>query len=351
MLSSSHFRIGLTKDFLNPSGDLGWGDIGLGRIDEEPGVSWEFLPSSDDPLPEELGAEYDALIVNLSRVTRETVKSATRLALVARFGVGLDSVDLASCTHAGVAVTNTPAGIRRPLASSVVCFILALAHRLIEKDRLVRTGHWADRLDFIGSGLTNRTVGLVGMGNVGREVVRLLAPWAPRIVFYDPYVTNDELVGQNVVRSEDLAHLMRVSDFVAVLCPLTSETAGLIGSVEIAQMRRGSFLVAVSRGGIVDEAALANALETDVIAGAALDVFATEPLSPTSRILDAPRTLLAPHSICWTDEMAIACGRSAIDGALAVARGEAPAELVNRGVLDSEAFTMKLRKLAERRSN
>src|SRR5688572_5314888 len=164
------FRVGLTRDFLKPDGTLGFGDIGLALLDEAPGVRWEFLAEHHGELPREVADQYNALLVLAPKVTAVTVAGCQRLTLVARFGVGYDNVDVPACTASGVMLTITPDGVRRPVASSVLAFVLALAHKLPIKDRLTREGRWAERLDHMGLGLTGKSLGAIGLGNIGREV-------------------------------------------------------------------------------------------------------------------------------------------------------------------------------------
>ena len=136
-------RVGLTRDFLKPDGALGFGDIGLAQLDEWPGLSWEFLAEQHRELLREVADQYDAMLVLAPKVTAATVTGSQRLALVARFGLGYDSIDVPACTANSVMLTITPDGVRRPVASSALAFLLALAHKLPMKDRLTREGRWA----------------------------------------------------------------------------------------------------------------------------------------------------------------------------------------------------------------
>src|SRR5690606_26621594 len=150
--------------------------IGLDALTNADNVTWEFLERDETELSADSVRGYDALIVLAPRVTAETLAGADRLSVVARFGVGYDNVDIPACSEAGVVVTITPDGVRRPVAVSALALILAITHRVKEKDALVRSGRWNDKLDYMGVGLTGRTLGLVGWGNIGREVSRVVAP-------------------------------------------------------------------------------------------------------------------------------------------------------------------------------
>ena len=189
----------------------------------------------------------------LGRVTRETfARGAGRLKIVARFGVGFDTIDVPACTENGVLLTIAPDGVRRPVAVNVITFILVLAQRLFAKDRLTRAGRWAEKVNYMGMGVTGRTLGAIGMGNIGAEVFRLAPPFGMRHIAYDPYVEPGEAraLGVELV---DLDTLLRTADFVSVMCPLNDETRGMIGARELALMKPTAYLINTARGPIVQE--------------------------------------------------------------------------------------------------
>jgi len=337
------FRLGITRDFLKPDGSLGFGDIGLGQLAEQPGLVWEFLAQQHGELPSEVADQYDALLVLAPRVTAATVEGCRRLALVARFGVGFDNVDVPACTRSAVMLTITPDGVRRPVASSVLAFLLALAHKLPNKDRLTREGRWNERLDHMGLGLTGKTLGVIGLGNIGREVFRLTAPLQMRHVGHDPHVTRDEAAAAGV-EWLPLDELFAAADFVVICCALSKDTHHLIDARRLALVKPTSYLINVARGPIVDQAALTQALQQRRIAGAALDVFEQEPIDPRNPLLMLDNVILAPHAICWTDECFLNNGRSAVRSILDVAAGRVPQFVVNREVLEQPALARKLRR-------
>ena len=262
-------------------------------------------------------------------MTAATLVGADRLRLLARLGVGYDTVDVDACTEAGVLLTIAPDGIRRPMASSAMAFVLALAHRMLQKDRDVRQGGW-DRFGNAGVGLTWRTLGLLGVGNVGSDVVALSEPFGMRRIAYDPYLE----AGPHGVELVSLETLFAEADFVVVLCPLTDETRRLVNAERLALMKPTAFLVNVARGPIVDQAALTEALREGRIAGAALDVFEREPVDPGDPLLSLENVILAPHAIGMTDEVSRGSGRSACRSVIAVAQGRVPEYVVNREALD-----------------
>jgi phosphoglycerate dehydrogenase-like enzyme len=336
------FRVGLTRDFLNPDGSLGFGDIGLGLLDGKLGISYEFLTENARELSADLIKDYDALAVLAPRVTAATLEGADRLAVIARYGVGYDTVDVAACTKHGVALTITPDGVRRPVATVVLTFLLALTHRLFDQDRALRAGEgWSHKLELMGYGLTGKKLGLIGLGNIGSEVVRLAAPIEMKPVAYDPYVAPDRATALGV-ELVDLETLLSTADYVVVLCALTPETHHLLNADRLGLMKPTAFLINTARGPIVDQAALTEALADRRIRGAALDVFEQEPVNPNDPLFALDNVIVTPHALCWTDEWAYITGRSAIESILAIAAGNVPNYVVNKEVVDVPAFQDKL---------
>lgn len=338
------FRIGYERSFLKADGSVGFGDIGLSRLDEARGVEWSFLPEWFAEVPPQQLEGLDGIALLNGRLTRASLAGADRLAIVARFGVGFDNVDIPACTEAGIVVTITPDGVRRPMASTILTFMLALAHRLPEKDRITRAGDgFARRLDYMGMGLTGRTVGVIGVGNIGQEFLRLAAPLEMRRIGYDPTLRQED-VAELDLTLVDLETLMGESDVVVVSCPLNAQTHHLVNAERLGLMKPTAYLVSAARGAIVDQAALTRVLRERRIAGAALDVFEQEPVDPADPILTLDNVILAPHSLCWTDEMSLSNGGSVVEALLDVASGRPPRYPVDRSVLESPLFLEKLKR-------
>ncbi len=339
------FRVGVTRDFLKPDGSPGFGDAGLAALSANPRIQYEILPDLGPELPRSVADDFDALLVLAPRVTAATLDGSQRLTLVARFGVGYDTVDTAACTRNDVLLTITPSGVRRPVAVSALTFLLALAHRLPIKDRLTREGRWIEKLNYMGTGTTGRTLGVVGLGNIGRELLRLAAPLEMRHVAFDPFLAADaaRAAGAELL---DLETLLAESDFVCICCSLSPETHRLINAERIACMKPTAFLINVARGPIVDQAALTMALVDRRIAGAALDVFEREPIDPNDLLLKLDNVIVAPHAICWTDELFRGIGDSACRSILEVAAGRVPQEVVNRDAITKPGLIAKLQRFA-----
>ena len=293
-------------------------------------------------LPEHLKG-LDVLLSLGPRVSAASLEGVEQLCAVGRCGVGYDNVDLDACTAADVAVYITPKAVAGPMAESIVLFILALSHRLGAKDRMTRRGEWAASQMPLGIEPRDRVIGTIGLGRISRETVRLLAAFRPgKLLAHDPYC--DEAVARDAgVELTSLEDLLRRSDYVLVSCPLTPETRGLVGKDVLAQMKPTAYLINTARGPIVDEDALADALEAGRLAGAALDVFAVEPMTDTGhRLLQFDNVIATSHSIGWTEELFRDMVRESCAGALAIAQGQAPPNVVNREVLNRPSFHRKL---------
>jgi D-3-phosphoglycerate dehydrogenase len=335
------FKVGLTRDFLKPDGSIGFGDIGLAALEGIPGLKWEFLASSASEITPDDAASYDALVVLSPKVTRKAVTAASRLTLVSRFGIGYDSVDVQACTDNGVALSVTPGAGKRPMATVALMLILATSHKLLPKDRMTREGRWGDRLDYMGVGLTGRTLGIVGLGNIGRELARLIAPLEMRLLGADPYADR-ALVRQLGVELLDLHAMLPQCDFLAITAALSDETRGLIGEREIGLMKRSAFLINVARGPIVDQKALTRALSDGRLQGAGLDVFEKEPADKDDPILKLENVVVGPHALGWTDEAFKLVGKMAFGAVLDVAAGWLPQTVLNKAVADSPRFRTRL---------
>jgi phosphoglycerate dehydrogenase-like enzyme len=227
------------------------------------------------------------------------------------------------------------------VASSVVAFVLALAHWMFDRDRLVRSGQTRGQMQMVGVGLGGRTLGLVGLGNIGRDIVQLIRPFGMAVIAHDPYASSAQ-ASELGVELVSLESLLARADFVSINCPLSAETRGLIGEPELKLMQPTAFLINTARGPIVVQSALTRALQGRWIAGAALDVFEVEPLPAIDPLTALDNVILAQHSICITDEVLRGNGVGACEAVLSVSRGEAPAHVVNREVLENPRWLRKL---------
>jgi phosphoglycerate dehydrogenase-like enzyme len=339
----TRFRVALSGDFLRADGTPAYPMVDLEPLRREPGVEVAYVHAVDRVMRAADLEDFDGLILLGSRFEESSIPQSGRLGVVARFGVGYDTVDVPACTRAGIAVVITPDGIRRPVAVSVLTLMLALATRVIEKDRLTRMGPagWAQRSECIGVGLTGRTLALLGIGNIGADVLRLAAPLDMRIIAHDPYVdaAKAKALGADLV---DIDTLFREADFLSISVPLSDATRGLVGARLLGMMKPTAYLINTARGPIVDQRALYDALASRRIGGAGLDVFEVEPTPADEPILKLDNVILTPHALCFTDECLAGNGAADVRAVLAVKRGEAPPGLLNRDVLETDAWRLRL---------
>ena len=323
------FKLGIVRDVLNAAGEPSFGRSALEVLKGNPGLDWEYTAEAVKEITPELAARYDGLYVNSSRVSAATVaRGDCRLRIVARHGVGYDSVDVAALSAKAIVLTNTPLAIRRPVAVATLTLLFALAGRLFAKDRITRAGRWLERNDLMGRGLVGRTLGIVGGGGIGQELLKVSAPFGMRRLVADPYASEDTLRVLDAARVP-LERVLRESDFVVVACLLTEETRHLIGAPQFALMKPDAYFINVARGPIVDEPALIEALRAGRIAGAGLDVFEQEPVDPANPLLGMDNVIVTPHALCWTDECFHAIASSGLQGVVDFSLGRRPAHVVN----------------------
>jgi D-3-phosphoglycerate dehydrogenase len=243
----------------------------------------------------------DALIVrSTTRVTREMLAKAPRLKAVGRAGVGVDNIDLPAATSRGIAVFNAPGGNTIAAAELTMALLISVARKIPAAEASMRRGEWT-RAAFQGVELRGKTLGLIGAGRIGSEVATRCQAFGMEVVAYDPYLSPtraDELD----VELTGLDEVIERGDFISMHVPLTEETRGICGLDALAKMKPTAFVVNASRGGVVDEAALAKALQNGDIAGAAIDVYEDEPLAADSPLRDAPNLVLTPHLGASTEE-------------------------------------------------
>ena len=254
--------------------------------------------------PAELAAiigPYDALLIRSgTKVTREIIDHAASLKVIGRAGVGVDNVDLEAATRAGVVVMNSPHGNSITTAEHAIAMLMSIARQIPAATAAVKAGKW-ERNKFMGAEVCNKILGVVGLGNIGRIVADRAAGLKMKVIGYDPILT-PEAAARLGIELVSLDLLMERSDFITVHTPLTNETRGLIGAAAFARMKKGVRIVNCARGGIVDEKALADAIETGKVAGAALDVFEEEPPPQDNPLLKLDGVVATPHLGAATDE-------------------------------------------------
>jgi phosphoglycerate dehydrogenase-like enzyme len=337
------FRVAFTGDFYDAAGQPKFREMGLVVFDDQSHIEvCPFRSHHPEIRPEQIG-DAQGVVVLSPRVTAASLKHSDNLLAISRFGVGYDNVDVAACTQADVLACITAGAVDRSVAEATLTWMLALTHHVRAKDTLVREGRWNDRVHYMGSELRGRTLGIIGLGGIGRAVLDLLRSFGmnPAIAF-DPYATADSAARAGA-RLVSLDELLAAADFVSVHCPLTEQTRNLIGARELARMKPSAYLLNTARGGIVDEDALYEALKSRRIAGAAIDCFEGEPLTAPHRLAELDNVLLAPHSIAWTEELFRDIGVMACQGMLDLSLGRRPRGVLNPELFDRPSFQEKWR--------
>jgi phosphoglycerate dehydrogenase-like enzyme len=343
------FRVGLSADFRNADGTPTFRDFDLTSLTGDAGVEVLFL-QPETVLSSSQLEEIDALILLAHRFDRNSVPKNGRLGVIARFGVGYDSVDVKACTDAGIALVITPESVRRPVAVAIITLMLALTGKLTVKERLTRAGAtgFAQRGAHMGLGLVGRTFGSLGVGNIGAEVFRLVKPFDMKLIAHDPFADAQltATIGVELVGIEDL---FRRSDILSISCPLTDSTRHIVNANMLAMMKPSSYLINTARGPVVDQKALTRALQEGHIAGAGLDVLEQEPPDPSDPILALDNVILTPHALCWTDQCFSHMGALDIQAVLEYRDGRVPTgTIVNRSVLDSQIWRARIAALRRR---
>jgi D-3-phosphoglycerate dehydrogenase / 2-oxoglutarate reductase len=262
----------------------------------------------------------DGMIAGLDSIDSRALNNADQLKVISRYGVGTDNVDLEFARQKNIIVTNTPGANSVSVAELTIGLILMLARQIQRADQLTRQGGWP-RLS--GLSIQGKTVGILGLGSIGKQVVRRLAGFDCRILAYEPF-PDKAFTSQYGVTLLPLDELLPDSDFICLHLPLLPETTGLVDAAFLAKMKRGAYLINTARGEIVDENALYQALLTGRIAGAALDAFTKEPPEPENPLLTLPNVIVTPHMGAHSDGATNAMGWMAMQDCLAVLRGEEP---------------------------
>ncbi len=344
-MAMSPFRVILTGDFFDAAGRPRYADMGLSVL-EKAGIEFRAMDRHGEEIEPEQLAGAHGVIVLTPRVTAQSLSASADLLAVGRFGVGYDAVDVPACTAADVALFTTPGAVDRPVAEATLTWMLALTHNVRIKDRLVRDGKWDERSKYMGCELRDRSLGVIGLGGIGRALVQLVSGLGMEpAVAYDPFVSRESAAAIGV-RLVPLGELMASADFVSIHCPLNDQTRNLIRARELALMKPTAYLINTARGGIVDEDALYETLKAGQIAGAALDCFAGEPITWPHRFGELDNVILAPHCIAWTHELSRDVGRAVCQGMVDLAQGRKPRGVINPTVFERAGFQEKWQRLA-----
>jgi D-3-phosphoglycerate dehydrogenase len=276
-------------------------EAGIAKLRAIPGVEVDVkLGLKPDELKAIIG-EYAALAVRSeTKVTADILAAAKQLQIIGRAGVGVDNIDVTAATQKGIVVVNSPEGNTLAAAELAVALLLALARKIPQADASLRAGKW-ERKKFVGTEIYGKTVGIIGLGKIGRSVAQRMKSFETDVIAYDPFATAESArrMGVELVSLEEI---YKRSDFITIHVPLNNETRGMIGAEQLALMKDGVRIVNCARGGIVDEAALADAVKSGKVGGAAFDVFSKEPPEPDNPLLSLPENVITPHLGASTEE-------------------------------------------------
>ncbi|OGN95199.1 MAG: phosphoglycerate dehydrogenase [Chloroflexi bacterium RBG_13_50_10] len=291
--------------------------------------------------PEELKSiigDYEALVVRSeTKATAEIIQAGQKLQVIARAGVGLDNIDVEAATRQGVVVVNAPTGNTMAAAEHTIAMMLALARHIPQANAKLKAGVW-QRSDYMGIELRGKTLGIVGLGNVGSEVARRAQAFNMRLLGYDPFVSAD-YARNLVVELVSLEQLLKESDFVTLHLPLTSKTKGLIGAKELTKVKPAVRIINCARGGLVDEEALLKAVEAGKVAGAAVDVFVKEPVTD-SILFQCDKIIVTPHLGASTTEAQAGVALEVAEQVMAVLKGQPAKYAVNAPQIPAEMLAI-----------
>lgn len=276
-------------------------------------------PLTSEELQQRL-PDFDGMIAGLDQIDRAALLPAKNLKVIARYGVGYDRVDLATAKEMGIAVTYTPGANAVSVAELAIGLMLSLARNIPTASVLSKNGQWPR---FSGVSLSGKTVGIIGLGAIGREVALRLASFECKLLAFDPY-PDAAFARQHQIRLVPVDELLPLADIVSLHLPVTGETAGLVNREFLARMKKGAFLINTARGELVDENALLETLQSGQLRGAGLDAFSPEPPSPENPLLKLENVIVTPHLGAHSDSATRAMGQMAMEDCLAVLQNQKP---------------------------
>lgn len=294
-------------------------------------------------------ADADALIVRIAKCDGNAIDHSPNLRVIGRTGVGYDTVDVKKATERGIPVVITPGANNRSVAEHAVAMMFAISKNLVEGQIEMVAGNptgsphrgWEIRGAGKAFELGGKTVGLIGLGAIGRETAKLCQACGMKLAGYDPFLNREQIEGLGAQYYAGYEDLLKDADIVTIHVPLTEETRDMIGSKQFSMMKSTAVIVNCSRGGIINEADLVRALKDKVIAGAGTDVFCNEPPKPDDPLLHCPNLIVSPHSAAQTREAVIRMAQMCVQGCLSVLEGKKWPHVADRAVYDHPAWAGK----------
>ena len=355
-------NIGITSEYMDKYDRFMVKGPGLKLLDDIPGVSYKIM--EPEVFPEGLTEEelvnrqmnykvtkeaisgFDIIITMWSLWDKTALEGNDQLLSIHRHGAGYEQVNIPDMTESNVLVCNNSDGIRRPVATAAMTMMLALDTRLQLKIKMAKEGDWINKRYNEGYGLKRKTLGMIGLGHIGREILALAAPFEMKRIAYDPYLKNaDPALDVSLV---DLDTLLAETDYLIICCTLNDSTYHMINAERLKKMKSTAFLINMSRGPVVDEAALIEALKNDVIRGAGIDVYEQEPTPTDNPLLHMDNVIATPHCLGWTEQSFMGIWDGIISQVRALAEGQKPTGMINPEVWDQPGFQEKLKRMRER---
>lgn len=285
--------------------------------------------------------DADALIVRIAKCDGKAIAGSPALKVIGRTGVGYDSVDVAEATKRGIPVVITPGANNRSVAEHAVAMMFALSKNLYEAQTEMLRGNWKIRDAKKAFELEGKTVGVIGLGAIGRETAKICQGCGMKLAGYDPFLSREKIEALGADYYENYEDLLKVSDIVTVHVPLTEGTRNMISKPQLEMMKDTALLINCSRGGIVNEQDLVEALKNGTIAGAGTDVYCNEPPAADDPLLNCPNLIVSPHSAAQTREAVIKMAQMCVRGCLAVCQGKKWPYVADKSVYDHPAWAGK----------
>lgn len=353
------FNLLYTGDYLDETGEVAYGDIGLELFEKLPYLQYGFIhdqaPAMGDQsywnrlysleIEAKHIAEANGLIIFRPWLKASAfANGVNNLVVVGRCGAGYDKIDIDCCTQNDVAVFNAPDTLTHSTASSALLLMLALAKRLPEQEKMARSGCWNQQAKLIGLDLERLTLGIIGLGKTGMELARLVQPFHMRVLAYSPHARKEQAEKLGITLLDSMDTLLAESDFVSLHNRLEKHNHGMMGEKEFRLMKPTAYFINVARGELVQQEVLVRCLWERWIAGAGLDVFETEPLPVNDPLVKLDNVILTPHWLPSTRQACYATGALIAQGMIRAAQGMCPENIINPEVLDRPGFIDKLRR-------
>lgn len=299
------------------------------------GVAQVYVADNQDPNNYlDQMADADALIVRIAKCDGHAIENSPNLKVIGRTGVGYDTVDVKKATQLGIPVVITPGANNRSVAEHAVAMMFALSKNLVEAQNEMCAGNWEIRGAKKAFELEGKTVGVIGMGAIGRETAKICQGCGMKVAGYDPFMSQEKIEALGAEYYADYQQLLKTADIITIHVPLTDDTRNMIAKEQLASMKKTALIINCSRGGIINEDDLVQALKDGVIAGAGTDVYCNEPPKADDPLLNCPNLIVSPHSAAQTREAVIKMAQMCVKGCLAVCRGEKWPYVADKAVYD-----------------